>query len=235
MSDIRAITKKKKVIVDGVFNAEVHEYFSRALITAGYSGLLIKNTVSRIIITAKVVNKQAALGPNGVKGNEYEALIEKRFGFKSGHVVINFETIRNKALSAAAQCEQLKAKLLQGAPVRSAAQLIMRNVCKIRDVKGCQVIVSGKLRQQRAKRMKYTQGYLISTGQPKNDYIDHAIRHVFFKSGIIGIQVKIMLPTDFTGKQGCSKPLPDKVTIREPKVDEEEAIYRFKDDAKDQQ
>ena len=83
--------------------------------------------------------------------------------------------------------------------------------------------------------MKYTQGYLISTGQPKIDYIDHAIRHVFFKQGIVGIQVKIMLPTDFTGKQGCSKPLPDKVVIREPKADDEEPIYRFKEKAEGEQ
>ena len=230
MADIRQISKKKKLVADGVFNAEVHEFFTRALVTAGYSGLSVKNTVSRIILTAKVVNKQAALGPNGVKGNEFEALIEKRYGFKPGHVIVNFDAIRNRSLSASAQAEHLKAKLLQGAPVRSAAMFVLRSVCRIRDVKGCEVIISGKLRQQRAKRMKYKQGYLISTGQPKNDYIDHAIRHVFFKQGIIGIQVKIMLPTDFTGKQGCSKPLPDKITFKEPKEDNEEPIFRFNED-----
>lgn len=28
--------------------------------------------------------------------------------------------------------------------------------------------------------MKYKGGYLISTGEPKNNYIDHAIRYVEF-------------------------------------------------------
>ena len=66
--------------------------------------------------------------------------------------------------------------------------------------------------------MKYKQGYLISTGNPKNEYIDHSIRHVFFKQGIIGIQVKILIPTDFTGKLGgIPKNMPDRVNIRDPK------------------
>ena len=114
-------------------------------------------------------------------------MIEKRFGFKQGHVILHFETIRNKSLCASAQAEFLKAKLLQGASVRPAAMYIIRSVMRIKDVKGCEVIISGKLRQQRAKVVKYKDGYLISTGQPKNEYIDHAIRHIFFKQGIIGI------------------------------------------------
>ncbi len=221
------INKKKKFVADGVFKAEVHEFFTRALVGSGYSGLTIKNTVKRIIITVRVVNKKVALGANGVRGNEFEALIEKRFGFRAGHVSINFENIRNKSISAAAQVELLKAKLMQKAPVRSAAQFIIRSVLRIKDVKGCEVIISGKLRQQRAKVMKYKGGYLISTGQPKNDYIDHAIRYISFPQGVIGLQVKIMLPHDVTGRNGVKTPLPDKIVIREEKLDEEEDINKM--------
>ena len=221
--DITKISKKRKMIADGVFNAEVHEFLQKSLVTAGYSGIVVKNTPNKITITCKVVNKQIALGKNGIRGNELEALIEKRYNFNQGHIIINFEPIKNKSLSSSAQIELLKSKLLQGAPVRSAAMFIIKGVMRIKEVKGVEVIISGKVRQQRAKVMKYKQGYLISTGQPKNEYIDHAVRHVFFKQGIIGIQVKIMIPTDFTGKLGViPKNLPDKVVIREPKEEKEE-------------
>ncbi|KAL6000213.1 40S ribosomal protein S3-3 [Asimina triloba] len=89
--------------------------------------------------------------------------------------------------------------------------------------KGCEVIVSGKLRAQRAKSMKFKDGYMISSGQPVNEYIDSAVRHVLLRQGVLGIKVKIMLDWDPKGKQGPMTPLPDLVTIHTPK-DEEESI-----------
>ena len=56
--------------------------------------------------------------------------------------------------------------------------------------KGCEVIVSGKLRAQRAKAMKFKDGYMISSGQPVNDYIDGAVRHVMLRQGVLGIKVR---------------------------------------------
>lgn len=73
--------------------------------------------------------------------------------------------------------------------------------------------------------MKYKGGYLISTGEPKNNYIDHAIRNILFPQGVMGLQVKIMLPSDPTGRQGCPIPLPDKFTIREPKEEVEADLF----------
>lgn len=222
MADARRISKKKKFIADGVFKAEVHEFFAKALVRAGYAGLTILNVANKIKIIVKVVNKQEALGNNGVKGNELELFVEKRFGFPAGRVEINFETVKDKSQCASAQVEYLKAKLLQGAPARSAAMFILRSVCRRENVKGCEVIISGKMRQQRAKTMKYKQGYLVSTGQPRNDFIDIAIRHVFFKQGIVGIKVKIMLPTDLnTTRYGPSKTLPDQIVFYDMSKKEE--------------
>jgi hypothetical protein len=47
--------------------------------------------------------------------------------------------------------------------------------------KGCEVIVSGKLRAQRAKSMKFKDGYMVSSGNPVRDYIDGATRHVLLR------------------------------------------------------
>lgn len=44
-----------------------------------------------------------------------------------------------------------------------------------------QVIVSGKLRAQRAKSMKFKDGYMVSSGQPVKEYIDSAVRHVLLR------------------------------------------------------
>ena len=55
--------------------------------------------------------------------------------------------------------------------------------------KGCEVIVSGKLRAQRAKAMKFKDGFMIASGNPVHDYIDGAVRHVMLRQGVLGIKV----------------------------------------------
>ena len=73
--------------------------------------------------------------------------------------------------------------------------------------------------------MKFKDGFMICTGQPKEDFLDVSVRHVFFKQGIMGVKVKIMLPYDPLGRfGGVSHPLPDLVEIEEPKVIDEQEI-----------
>lgn len=51
------------------------------------------------------------------------------------------------------------------------------------DARGCEVVVSGKLRGQRAKSMKFVDGLMIHSGNPVNDYVDTAVRHVMLRQG----------------------------------------------------
>merc|ERR1711993_197007 len=57
-------------------------------------------------------------------------------------------------------------------------------------------------------------------GVPVRDYVDTAVRHVLLRQGVLGIKVKIMLPWDPNGKIGPKNPLPDNVSIVEPKEEE---------------
>ena len=47
--------------------------------------------------------------------------------------------------------------------------------------KGCEVIVSGKLRGARAKSMKFKDGYILTSGDVTRHYIDTAVRHVLLR------------------------------------------------------
>lgn len=49
--------------------------------------------------------------------------------------------------------------------------------------KGCEVVVSGKLRGQRAKSMKFVDGLMIHAGNPVREYVDTAVRHVLLRQG----------------------------------------------------
>lgn len=148
-------------------------------------------------------------------------LFNFRFGFAPGTVELYAEKVATRGLCAIAQAESLRYKLTGGLAVRRACYGVLRFIMES-GAKGCEVVVSGKLRGQRAKSMKFTEGLMIHSGDPCNVYVDTATRHVLLRQGVLGIKVKIMLPYDPNGKSGPKKPLPDNVTVIEPK---EEVIY----------
>merc|ERR1739849_35292 len=126
------------------------------------------------------------------------------------------EKVATRGLCAIAQAESLRYKLIGGLAVRRACYGVLRFIMES-GAKGCEVVVSGKLRGQRAKSMKFVDGLMIHSGDPCNDYVNTAVRHVLLRQGVLGIKVKIMLPWDPAGKMGPKKPLPDHVSIVEPK------------------
>merc|ERR1740139_495429 len=158
------------------------------------------------------------------KIKEIKSLIQKRYNFndETNKLELSIKPLAyDPACCAAANCENLKFKLLAGTPVRNAANNVMGTVMRQGKAIGCEVIICGKVRGQRAKAQKYTMGYQVSTGQPKNDFIDKAIRHVELRQGMIGIKVKIMQATEI-GTGINRKVMPDTIKIHEPK-DENEA------------
>eukprot|EP00033_Pygsuia_biforma_P000067 GCRY01000086.1.p1 GENE.GCRY01000086.1~~GCRY01000086.1.p1 ORF type:complete len:243 (-),score=78.51 GCRY01000086.1:78-806(-) len=210
------ISKKRKAVADGVFYAELNEFFQRELAEDGYSGVEVRVTPIRTDIIIRATRTQNVLGERGRRIRELTAGIQKRFGFKEGGVELFAEKVNNRGLCATAQAESLRYKLMGGLAVRRAAYGVLRFVMES-GAKGCEVAISGKLRAQRAKTMKFIDGYLKSSGQPTTYYLDTAIRHVYMRQGVLGIKVKIMLPHDPTGRNGPALPLPDHVVVREPK------------------
>ena len=217
----KKISIKKKFVADGVFLAELNQLFSRTIAADGYTGLEVRVSSMTTEIRVKATQHKNLIGPNNSKLKELQALIQKRFNYENqedNKVEVVAKPFENRGLSAAYQAESIKHKLMSGFPVRVVAHSAMRFIMA-RGAKGVEIAISGKLRGQRAKTQKYKAGYRVSTGEPKNTYIGHAIRHVGLRQGIIGVQVKIMLPHDPTGQYGPTRPLPDDVVIIPPKAD----------------
>jgi small subunit ribosomal protein S3e len=220
---ILQVNKKRKFVADGVFYAELNEFFTRQLSEEGYSGVEIRVTPQRTEGIIRATRTQGVLGEHGRRIKELTALVQKRFGFADGNIELLVERLDNRGLCAIAQCESLRYKLLNGVAVRKACYSVLRAVMDA-GAKGCEVIVSGKLRGQRAKSMKFVDGFMVHSGQPARDYIDAAVRHVLLRQGVLGVRIKIMLPTDPTGRTGPKQPLPDAVVILEPKEEESRMV-----------
>eukprot|EP01066_Platyproteum_vivax_P004015 Platyproteum_vivax@DN15038_c0_g1_i1.p1 len=211
-------SKKRKFVKDGVFHAELNEFLTRTLAEDGYAGVEVRVTPIRTEIIIRATRTKEVLGEKGRRIRELTYVIQKRFGFPENSVELFAERVENRGLCAMAQAESLRYKLLKGLTVRRACYGVVRHIMES-GAKGCEVVVSGKLRAQRAKSMKFRDGYMIATGEPTKDYIDEAKRSVLLRQGVLGVKVKIMLPHDPEGKQGPKLPLPDQIIVLEPKVE----------------
>jgi len=163
-----------------------------------------------------------------IKIKELHGLIEQRFGFKQStdrKFVLLAKQTQNNGICAQEQAENLKKKFLLGVPVRTGAMKVIRDMLR-QGAKGVEVIVSGKLRQQRAKSMKFRDGYMIHSGQPRVTYMTTAVRHIDLRTGIMGIKVRIMLPYAGEHKKGfgIDKPLPDIIKFKEEKANDENDV-----------
>ncbi|XP_038983066.1 40S ribosomal protein S3-2 isoform X2 [Phoenix dactylifera] len=177
------ISKKRKFVADGVFFAELNEVLTRELAEDGYSGVEVRVTPMRTEIIIRATRTQNVLGEKGRRIRELTSVVQKRFNFPENSVELYAEKVNNRGLWAIAQAESLRYKLLGGLAVRRACYGVLRFIMES-GAKGCEVIVSGKLRAQRAKSMKFKDGYMISSGQPVNEYIDSAVRHVLLRQDI---------------------------------------------------
>lgn len=208
-------------VADGVFYSELSELLQRTLGVDGYAGVEVRVTPVRTEIIIRATRAQAVLGEKGRRIRELTLLVQQRFKFPEGNVELYAESIQNRGLSAIAQAESLRFKLLEGLAVRRACYGVMRYIMEA-GAQGCELFVSGKSRGQRAQAMKFRDGLMVKSGYSTVVYIDEAIRHLALKQGVIGVKVTIMLPHDPTGKTGPSRPLSDVVKILEPK--EETAV-----------
>ncbi len=207
------ISKKRKAVADGVFYAELNEFFKRELAAEGYSGCEIKKSPAKTDIIIRATKTREVLGDNHRRIRELTSLIAKRFGFADGTLELYCDRVMERGLSATAQAESLRFKLETGLPVRRAAYSVMRFAMEA-GAKGVEIVVSGKLRAARAKAQKFRDGYILRTGQPAQDYVDECTRHLCMRQGVLGIKIRICLPEAKNDKHMVQ---PDVVTVLEPK------------------
>lgn len=199
------------------FFSEINEFLSKELFESGYSGVDVEKSPLRTEIIIKTTKAPSVIGFKGRRIRELSTLIKDRFNFNNSKIALYVEKVLNRGLCPNIQAELLRFKLLKGLTVRKACYAIVRSVMES-GAKGCTVTVSGKLRAQRAKSMKFMDGYMIHSGHPVEEYVKSSTKHCLLPQGMIGIKVSIMLPWDPTGIMGPKKPLPDLVTILEGKV-----------------
>ncbi|KAL0220540.1 hypothetical protein RCL1_000394 [Eukaryota sp. TZLM3-RCL] len=208
------INKKKKFVKDGLFYAELNEFFERELVSAGYAGLDVRTTPIKTEVVIHATKTSEVLGEGARRIRELTSIISKRWNIPEGTLALYAKRVEERGLCAAAQAESIKYKILGGTAIRKACYGVIRAITEA-GAKGCEIIISGKVRGARAKSLKFASGYMIKTGQPKLEHINFAVRQVLLKQGMLGIKVSIMLPKPNNPKLPAA--LPDKIVFYDPK------------------
>ena len=195
-------------IKEGVKEMLIDEYLEKELRRGGYGGLDIKKTPLGTKVVIFAASPGYVIGRGGRRIRELTRTLEREFGLENPQIEV--EEIKNPYLNAKVQAVRLAQALERGVHFRRAAYSAIRAIMR-NGARGVEIRLSGKLTGERAKSVRFYQGYLAKVGNPAETLVSRGYAQARLKLGVIGVKVSIMPP---------DVKLPDEIEIVE-KVQEE--------------
>lgn len=196
------ITESKK-------KTEIDEFLQKKLEKAGYGGVSISKTPLGTHIVIYAMRPGLVIGRGGETIKELASILEEKF--KVSNPQISVSEIEIPELNAYVVASRIASALERGVHFRRAGFWALNQVMEAGAL-GAEIIISGKLRTERARFEKFRAGYMPKCGDPALKYMRKAEVHVQLKPGIFGIRVRIMPPDAV---------FPDKIQIAEAPPPEE--------------
>jgi small subunit ribosomal protein S3 len=190
-------------IKEGVKEMLIDEYLEKELRRGGYGGLDIKKTPlgTKVIIFA--ASPGYVIGRGGRRIRQLTRILETQFGLENPQIEV--EEIKNPYLNAKVQAVRLAQALERGIHFRRAAYSAIRAIMR-NGARGVEIRLSGKLTGERAKSVRFYQGYLAKVGNPAETLVSKGYAQALLKLGVIGVKVAIMPP---------DARLPDEIEVKE--------------------
>ncbi len=182
---------KKYFVQKALLQAKIDEYLARRFYRAGYAGVkIIELPVGhRVYIYAE--RPGMIIGRGGQTIRELQYILEKHFGLNNPQVSVR--RVENPDLNARVVASRIAVFLERGMYFRRVANVMLRRILAAGAI-GAEIVISGKLRTERARYEKLRAGKVYSTGHQVEYMVDRAVMHVLLKPGVYGIEVKIVKP-----------------------------------------
>jgi small subunit ribosomal protein S3 len=200
----------KHFITESIKRTEIDEFLQQKLERAGYGGVTISKTPLGTHIVIYAMRPGVVIGRGGETIRELAALLEEKF--KVSNPQISVSEIEIPEFNAYVVASRVAASLQKGVHFRRAGFWALNQVMEAGAL-GAEIIISGKLRTERARYEKFKAGYLPKCGEPALKYLRKAEAHVQLKPGMFGIKVRIMPP---------DAQFPDRIKIADKLPPEEE-------------
>jgi small subunit ribosomal protein S3 len=184
---------ERKIVNDRMKEFMIEQFVSSSLQKVGYS----KTKVQKTPVGEKIIIYASRPGLIvGRKGGNIKSLTRSlKHKFKLENPQIEINEIPNPNLDAQIVAEKVQSTLERFGSKRfkGVGHKAMEDVMKSKAM-GCEILISGKIPSSRAKRWRFYQGYLKKSGDIAVSQVKTAYTSAHLKSGIVGIQVRIMLP-----------------------------------------
>jgi small subunit ribosomal protein S3 len=199
----------KHFITESIKKTEIDEYLQKKLDRAGYGGVSISKTPLGTHIVIYAMRPGLVIGRGGETIRELATFLEEKF--KVSNPQISVSEIEVPELNAYVVASRVASALQRGVHFRRAGFWSLNQVMEAGAL-GAEIVISGKLRTERARFEKFRAGYLVKCGDPSLKYMQKAEVHVQLKPGMFGVRVRIMPPDAV---------FPDKIKILETLPPEE--------------
>ncbi|MDQ3873385.1 MAG: 30S ribosomal protein S3 [Thermoproteota archaeon] len=195
----------KNVINNNFRNMELNEFLAEALKDAGYGGIEVQKTPVGARLTLYVTRPGLVIGRKGVGIKDLMTKIEQKFGLQNPQISVL--EITNPELNPQIMSNRIAQLIERGTAFRRAAMWSLNTIMSAGAL-GVEVIISGKLRTERAHFEKHTIGIVPKSGDVAGAIVKTGVTHVLTKMGLMGIRLRIAsreaLPQEFEIKDGQS-------------------------------
>lgn len=209
----------KYFISESIKRTEIDEFLQSKLERAGYGGVSISKTPLGTHIVIYAMRPGLVIGRGGETIRELASLLEEKFQVANPQISVS--EIEIPELNAYVVASKVASALQRGVHFRRAGFWALNQVIEAGAL-GAEIIISGKLRTERARYEKFKSGYLPKCGEPPTKYMRKAEVHVQMKPGMFGVRVRIMPPdAKFPDKIKIAEKLPPTEEMVEVPADEE--------------
>ena len=202
----------KRFITESIKKTEIDEFLQKKLERAGYGGVDLSKTPLGTHVVIYAMRPGIVIGRGGETIKDLATTLEESFNISNPQISVS--EIEVPEFNAHVVASRVASALQRGVHFRRAGFWALNQVMEAGAL-GVEIVISGKLRTERARFEKFRAGYFPRCGDPALKYMKKAEAHVQLKPGIIGVRVKLMPP---------NAQFPDKIQITQgPPPEEMEA------------
>jgi len=203
----------KKILNKQLAYAGLDEYLEQELKDAGYGGVEVSEGPLGVRLTLYVTRPGLVIGRRGIGIKDISDKLSSKF--KLSNIQISVAEIEVPELNPRVVCHRIANSMQRGTPFRRTAIWALNQIMNAGAL-GAEIIISGKIRSERAHYQKFVAGVVPKSGEISRVAVLRGTTSVLLKAGLFGVKVKIALKEKIVPEYEL-KPV-------EPAVKEEENV-----------